>query len=183
MLLPEDSWSNGFAPEVGKHVEIPPPVRWRQDTPKPALHASRTTTDPKLRVMCEELCAGYETYKREHRQFAMLRRIREARRALRVEMLERSVRGDLEKVVRNMLRADWTHLSSEEVLEKMDYLRGKASAFHVLKTRYRKRVAAIRQSVRDNRLGASFWKLTAHRWVCRWGCANRSSRCVRSCEE
>ena len=54
----------------------------------------------------DEVTSVVDLYKRGQRAFCAVFRNREARRALRVQTLERSVRGDLEKAVQKMFRAN-----------------------------------------------------------------------------
>ena len=158
----EDYWAGGSAAGGCENVTLEP---WYNVDVEPSnvcdLPVSRTTRDPAVQAMYDELEAGFRKFKRAQRGFAVLRRFREARDTMRVEALERSVRGDLEKIVRKMLRADWSHLSSREVIEKMDYLKNAASAFRVLKTRLRKQSVAVFRGVSSRQLDNRFWKITA----------------------
>ena len=159
----EDCWAGSSAAGGCENSAMWSPWYDRGEKPSSVgdLLVSRTPRDPAVQSMYDELEAAFREFKRAQRWFPVLRRVREARDTMRMEALERSVRGDLEKIVRKMLRADWTHLSSREVIEKMDYLKNAASAFRVLKTRLRKQSVAVFRGVSSRQLDNTFWKLTA----------------------
>ena len=146
-----------------KGVEIPPPESL---IPKSRIidpWVAEKMADPKFQEMCAVLEEGYQLYKNLYRPFRVLARLRAKQSELRHQELERSVRGDLEKVVVVMLRANWAKLSAEEVFERIDTLSAASNALHVLKVRMRREAARSRPPAKLGLAGFSlvFWTRTA----------------------